>query len=143
MGFATKFLIGSVVVAIASVAHPDGLLYAAMGLTVWAVFSWIWGRRRARSGRVVPILLMVAIPWSIISLLHDGAQSGAIQQDGFVMNSVMAGATTPVLLYGVYIFGLLVLDFVRGVFNSLGDKPSGFASQGAKAPGLLSKFFWF
>lgn len=142
MGFATKFLIGSVVVAIASVAHPDGLLYAAMGLTVWAVSSWIWGARRSRSGRVIPILLLIAIPWSIGGTLMDGAKTGAIQQDGYVLNSIMSGFTMPVLLYLVYLGGLMVLDFMRymsfdfGHFMDRRNKPD-------DKPSYLSRFFWF
>ena len=128
MSLITKTFVYGTVFIVASVMHPEGTSFGVLALMGWIVLSWAWGRRRARSGRVVPVLLLLAVPW-----LAFGQLTGANGASAGVADSLETVTATLALIYAIYLGFLFLLD---GVFGLMGGE------RGSQKK-IFKRFWWF
>lgn len=141
MGLTTKILIGSALFAGVAIFFTQAIFWISMAASVLFVFLWFSRKKGQKSGRLIPALLLVGIPWGIIDTFYEGVARGEHTQDGFFVNSLMNGASMPLGIYIVYLIILMLFDVMKFVGDSI--DPGGERGPPSKdEPGPLARFWW-
>lgn len=108
------------VFTIASILHPSGIDAGIVSVSALFIFRWAWGRRRARSGRLVP-------PALLLGLLYVGLSS---PPTGDAVEMLLLITGTVVVIYMAFLVMLMLADFL---FSGISNEKSG----------IFKRFWWY
>ena len=145
MGLTTKLLLGCAAFAALAFFYPQGIFWVSIAGSVMFVALWFSRTKGQRSGRLVPALLLVGVPWGVVNSFYDGVAQGKHLQDGFLTSALVSGAVMPVGIYVslltlLWVFDLMI-EFAKMIGSDLG--PQNSYGSAKEEPGIFSKYWWF
>lgn len=142
MGLTTKILLGSALFAGVAIFIPQAIFWLSVVASVLFVFLWFSRKKGQKSGRLIPALLLVGVPWGIIDKFYEGVARGAHTQDGFFTTSLVNGVFMPIGIYVTYLLVLLGIEAFLMIAEALTPGGDVRGPPPRDEPGPLARFWW-